>query len=106
MVENVRTNNMVTPCQKKLPASFFPSQKSIIDTQNMVPVLAPAPPATAAPTTRETNKRVHPKRERTPRKKYLSTSCYNWQFFVFRFADDVRDTYEKNADEIPAEGNC
>ena len=28
-------------------------------------------------------------------------------FFVFQFADDVRDAYaKKTADEIPAEGNC
>ena len=37
----------------------------------MVPVLAPAPPATAAPTTPDINKRVHPKRKITSRKKLL-----------------------------------
>ena len=39
--------------------------------------------------------------------KTWSTSCSDKSFFVFQFADDVRDAYaKKTADEIPVEANC
>ena len=56
---------------KKLPASFCLSQKSSIDTQEIVPVLAPAPPTTAVPTAMYINKRVSPKQKRTSQKRFF-----------------------------------
>ena len=45
-------DGLVTTIQKiQLPASFCPYQTSSIDPQEMAPVLDPALPATAAPTT-------------------------------------------------------